>query len=151
MKLITIGRHPSNEVIIDDKYVGRNHLQIMQDDDGNFILSDLGSANGTFVNGKKVTGEMLLKPTDIIRIGSTTLPWKAYFQEKKQSEIKTPEVEEKPSKIKTTIPSEPEIKPSPQPKPPRKPFPWRTIASVITTIVGLLMALITLYVMLSKL
>jgi hypothetical protein len=138
MRLITIGRHPSNEQIVDDKYVGRNHLQIIQNDAGNFTLFDLGSKNGTFINGNKIpcNAEIPLKSTDIIRIGSTVLPWKTYFEG---------EEPEKPPK------PDPKPDPKPNPKPDPKPFPWRTIASVITTIVGLLLAMGSLYVMLSKL
>jgi molecular chaperone DnaK (HSP70) len=80
MKVITIGRHSSNDVVIDnDGKVSRHHLQIIQDDNGNFRLADFGSMNGTFVNGSPVTGEFALAASDIIRIGNTTLPWKNYF------------------------------------------------------------------------
>jgi hypothetical protein len=79
MKVITIGRDSSNEVVINDDKVSRNHLQIIQDDLGNFRLADFGSINGTFVNGNKVSGEVSLNPDDSLRIGDTTLPWKDYF------------------------------------------------------------------------
>lgn len=82
MKVITIGRHDSNDVVIgnDDK-VSRHHLQIIQNGDGNFRLSDFGGTNGTFINDVPVTGETLLNESDIIRIGNTTLPWNNYFRE----------------------------------------------------------------------
>jgi hypothetical protein len=79
MKVITIGRNPANNVVIDDPRVSRHHLQIIQDDYGNFSVADFGSRNGTFVNGKRVTGEVRLSPGDIILIGNTTLPWNSYF------------------------------------------------------------------------
>jgi hypothetical protein len=59
--------------------VSRHHLQIIQDDSGNFRLADFGSKNGTFVNGKRISGEVRLNPNDVIRIGNTTLPWNSYF------------------------------------------------------------------------
>lgn len=79
MKVITIGRSSENDVIINDIKVSRHHLQIIQDDYGSFRLCDFGSANGTFVNGRKISGEIMLSKNDIIRIGNTTLAWKEYF------------------------------------------------------------------------
>lgn len=79
MKVITIGREKNNDVIINDPAASRYHLQIIQDNDGNFRLADFGSKNGTFVNGQKVSGEMYLSENDIVCIGSTTLPWRQYF------------------------------------------------------------------------
>jgi hypothetical protein len=80
MKVITIGRSRDNDIVISDNLVSRNHLQIIQDDSGNFRLADLGSKNGTFVNGRQVNGEVYLNPNDVVRIGNTTLPWKRYFK-----------------------------------------------------------------------
>jgi uncharacterized membrane protein YhaH (DUF805 family) len=79
MKTITIGRSAQNDIVISDEKVSRIHLQIIQDDYGNFRLTDFGSTNGTFVNGRKVTGEVSLNPNDRIVIGDTTLPWQNYF------------------------------------------------------------------------
>lgn len=79
MKVITIGRSAQNDVVINDPYVGRNHLQIIQKDDGSFCVADFGSKNGTYVNGNKVHGEVRLSSSDVVRIGNTTLPWKSYF------------------------------------------------------------------------
>jgi hypothetical protein len=81
MNVITIGRSPANEndVVVNDLLVSRHHLQIIQDNNGKFSLVDFGSVNGTFVNGHKVSGEVALNPTDVVRIGNTTLPWNTYF------------------------------------------------------------------------
>jgi pSer/pThr/pTyr-binding forkhead associated (FHA) protein len=79
MKVITIGRHTDNQIVINDEKVSRTHLQIVQDDDGNFSVVDFNSTNGTFINGKRITGEVAINKKDKIRIGSTTLPWKSYF------------------------------------------------------------------------
>jgi pSer/pThr/pTyr-binding forkhead associated (FHA) protein len=79
MKVITIGRLPNNDIVVNDPLVSKNHLQIIQDDFGNFRLADFGSKNGTFVNGKKVSGEVRINPNDIIRIGNTTLQWRNHF------------------------------------------------------------------------
>lgn len=80
MKVITIGRHNGNDVIIDnDDKVSRHHLQIVQFDDGSYHLIDFNSTNGTFVNGNRVQGETILDEGDFVRIGDTMLPWITYF------------------------------------------------------------------------
>ncbi len=79
MKVITIGRSPENNIVINDAIVSRTHLQLVQNDNGVCSVVDLNSANGTFVNGQKITGEVHLQPHDVIRIGNTTLPWQEYI------------------------------------------------------------------------
>lgn len=79
MKTIKIGRSSSNDVNINDPLVSRAHCQIIQEDNGSFRLIDTNSKNGTFINGTERHGEILLSTSDIVRIGNTTLPWQAYF------------------------------------------------------------------------
>ena len=79
MRVITIGRHPDNNIVINDPIVGRHHLRITQYEDGHFSVLDLNSKNGTYVNGKRVYGEVRLNPNDEIQIGRTILPWRNYF------------------------------------------------------------------------
>ena len=79
MKVITIGRSSSNDVVIDDAKVSKKHLQIVVNDGGKYSAVDLNSLNGTFVNGQKITGEVRLQMKDVIRIGDTILPWQNYI------------------------------------------------------------------------
>lgn len=80
MKVITIGRDVSNDVVItNDPHASRHHLQIIQHDDGHFTLMDFGSTNGTSVNGNRIRGEVSLNEMDIVRVGNTTIPWRDYF------------------------------------------------------------------------
>jgi len=81
-RVVTIGRGTKNEVIISDDKASRVHCQIIKYDNGTYGISDFGSTNGTFVNGFKVTGEHILNPYDVVRIGHTTLPWQSYFDGK---------------------------------------------------------------------
>jgi len=68
---IAIGRSPSNTIFINDKKASRNHARI--DKSGkDYVLSDLGSRNGTFVNGTKVTSK-ILADGDNIKIGNTVM------------------------------------------------------------------------------
>jgi adenylate cyclase len=66
----SLGRHPNNTIQLLDKIVSKEHC-IVEVRDGRFILRDLGSLNGTYVNGERVRGEMLLKHGDEIALGST--------------------------------------------------------------------------------
>lgn len=57
-QVATVGRAPDSQICIDDRAVSRNHARIFFEG-GHFWIKDLGSANGTTVNGKKVTLQML--------------------------------------------------------------------------------------------
>lgn len=79
MKVITIGRNNECSIVINDVKVSRVHAQLVQDDNGNISVVDLGSTNGTKVNGKRIVGEMRLNPGDELRVGDTVLPWQNYI------------------------------------------------------------------------
>lgn len=63
----SIGRSPDNDVCIPERHVSRQHA-VISFRDGIFVISDLGSANGTFVNDKKLTDAFPLAHGDIIRL-----------------------------------------------------------------------------------
>jgi len=69
--LISIGRASDNDVIVDDGLVSRHHCQLKLQH-GAYSFADLGSRNGSFVNGQPVS-EIALGPGDRIRIGSTEI------------------------------------------------------------------------------
>ena len=69
----SLGRHPNNSIQLLDKIVSKEHC-ILEQRDGGFILRDLGSLNGTYVNGERVRGEMPLRHGDEIALGSTARP-----------------------------------------------------------------------------
>src|SRR6516162_7845882 len=66
----SLGRHPNNTIQLLDKIVSKEHC-ILEQRDGRFVLRDLGSLNGTYVNGERVRGETFLKHGDEIALGST--------------------------------------------------------------------------------
>ncbi len=70
-QVITIGRMPGSTVVIDDPKVSRQHAQVFVDQD-KVILSDLGSTNGTYVNGLRVA-RTELKGQDEIVIGAARI------------------------------------------------------------------------------
>ncbi len=70
-----IGRTPTNAVVISDATVSRQHARIRLQDD-QFMLFDLGSANGTFVNGQKVEQPRPLSDGDVVRFGEVEMVFK---------------------------------------------------------------------------
>jgi len=69
--LITVGRASDNDVIVDDPLVSRHHCQLKLQH-GAYGFVDLGSRNGSTVNGQGVQ-EVALGPGDVIRIGTTSI------------------------------------------------------------------------------
>lgn len=68
----TLGRHPSSEIGFDperDLEVSARHAVVFRQG-GGYIIRDLGSTNGTWVNGERVRGEMALEPGDKIQLGA---------------------------------------------------------------------------------
>jgi pSer/pThr/pTyr-binding forkhead associated (FHA) protein len=86
MRTLTIGRSNSNDVVIKDSFVSGSHCSITLDEKGSFYLQDLGSSNGTYVNGKREQ-QAWLKSNDIVRIGETVIPWQEYFQSPNDSHL----------------------------------------------------------------
>lgn len=65
---ITIGRNKSNDIQLDEPQVSRNHAVLVKTDKG-WVIEDIGSANGTFVNGVRITKRLITK-RDSIGFGS---------------------------------------------------------------------------------
>mgnify|MGYP003498818034 FL=1 len=83
MKELTIGRLPDNDIVINNPMVGRHHAKIVMEQGERYEIIDLQSTNGTYVNGRKVKGQMPLRPGDRIMLGNTPLStnWKALFDQ----------------------------------------------------------------------
>lgn len=69
----TIGRSSMNDLPIPDKMLSRQHARIVRDGNGGLAIEDMGSRNGTFVNGEKLTALLPLKSGDRITVGGVTL------------------------------------------------------------------------------
>lgn len=74
--LMIIGRNPECHVSLADPYASSQHARIFFQDGGIFI-EDLGSTNGTFVNGIRVSDPLVLEDGAQIQIGQTILEFKA--------------------------------------------------------------------------
>jgi pSer/pThr/pTyr-binding forkhead associated (FHA) protein len=69
--VVTCGRHPSSDMFLNDVTVSRRHAEIRRKD-GDFLLVDVGSLNGTFVNRQRVESQTLANG-DEIQIGKFKL------------------------------------------------------------------------------
>lgn len=96
----SLGRHPNNTIQLLDKIVSKEHC-IVEVREGRFVLRDLGSLNGTYVNGERVRGETWLKHGDEIALGST----RARFDDGSGIALPLPPVG--PGAIQNAVPSWP--------------------------------------------
>ncbi len=69
---MTVGRAAGCQITLDDTYASQIHARVFQRD-GQFLVEDLGSTNGTYLNRHKVAGPMLVHPGDRLQIGNTVL------------------------------------------------------------------------------
>lgn len=69
----SLGRSSSNDVVIDDGRVSRRHALIHKQDDAEFWVIDLGSGNGTYLNGRRVTQPTRLSNSDTLLLGDQLL------------------------------------------------------------------------------
>jgi pSer/pThr/pTyr-binding forkhead associated (FHA) protein len=69
---VTIGRAPDSTLVIDDDYASSRHARIYAGDDG-WVVEDLGSTNGTWIDRTRITSPTVLPPGVPLRIGRTTL------------------------------------------------------------------------------
>ncbi|MDH7598279.1 MAG: FHA domain-containing protein [Sedimentisphaerales bacterium] len=69
---IYLGRHSQNHIVLPDAAVSRQHAVLYFTQDGQAILEDLHSANGTFLNGKAID-KVQVKPGDVMRIADYTI------------------------------------------------------------------------------
>jgi hypothetical protein len=148
--ILTFGRDSDNDIVLDDTQVSRNHARLIRQGD-EVIMEDLGSTNGTLVNGKPIVGQHVLQPADIISIGSSVFGVKGFVA---PSTIGVTQISmEKrsyPPPVPQAPPSPPRI-PSPSP-PSRRPAPVAPKAEpsrLNMLVVGGLIALILVVVIIA--
>jgi ABC-type multidrug transport system ATPase subunit/ABC-type multidrug transport system permease subunit len=73
-RVMRIGRALENELVVSDLQVSRHHAEFTAHPDGRFEIRDLGSHNGTYVNGQPIakSGTVLIGPSDIVGVGHST-------------------------------------------------------------------------------
>ena len=72
---IDVGRDSTNEIVINDSEISRRHARLTFQG-GKYVLEDLGSTNGTFINGVQVT-DVNLEPDQHIQLGNVTVLFEA--------------------------------------------------------------------------
>jgi len=69
---MTVGRAAGCQITLDDTYASQIHARVFQRD-GQFLVEDLGSTNGTYLNRQKVAGPMVMHAGDKMQIGNTVM------------------------------------------------------------------------------
>lgn len=69
-KTVTIGRNPDNAICLDNHKVSRQHARI-SGENGRYFIEDLGSSNGTLLNGQRVEQKTSLQVGDRLTVGDT--------------------------------------------------------------------------------
>ena len=69
-EIVMIGRDVANNVVIPDSEISRQHARLTRSPAG-YVLEDLGSTNGSFVNGERISAARVLNPGDLIAFGET--------------------------------------------------------------------------------
>ncbi len=78
---LVIGRHAEGAGrLSEDEEISRQHARISREATGDYAIEDLGSSNGTFVNGLRIQSPRLLALEDSIEVGATTLLVKAIVE-----------------------------------------------------------------------
>lgn len=107
---LTLGRDPRNDVVINHPQVSRRHARITRQQDS-MVIEDLGSTNGTFVSGNRLTGQYALVSGDVISLGKVVML--AYHEKDEEGE----KVVDRPTAV---LPQAPIVR---QPEESTKPFP----------------------------
>lgn len=69
---LVLGRSPEADILLDDPYASDFHLRLGLTD-GQVVVSDLGSTNGTYVNGRRVVTPLTLRRGDAVQVGKTVM------------------------------------------------------------------------------
>jgi pSer/pThr/pTyr-binding forkhead associated (FHA) protein len=67
--VVSIGRLMANDICLEDPFVSRHHC-VIRNEDGHYVIEDLNSTNGTYVNGERINAYSLAED-DLIRIGAS--------------------------------------------------------------------------------
>src|SRR5262249_50750375 len=82
---LVLGRDPGCDWVLDDSRVSREHARVSESE-GEHLVEDLGSRNGTRVNGRPVTGSVALRDGDLVDIGNAvTLRYELVAAPRRQS------------------------------------------------------------------
>lgn len=114
---VEIGRDESTDIALDDDQASRRHARVSAQGDL-ALLEDLGSTNGTYVNGQPIEGPRVLRPGDKIRVGLTVLELRTAQDVQRQASavLPVPQVTQLSQGVLAPVP-ERELQPDPEPEP----------------------------------
>lgn len=106
----TVGRDLSTDISISDPEVSRRHARFFRQDD-NFFVEDLGSTNGTFLNGERIASPQQLRKGDLITFGESVVVVYEKLVQEPDSTVVVPPISHTPQSEFTPPPSTPLYKP----------------------------------------
>jgi pSer/pThr/pTyr-binding forkhead associated (FHA) protein len=111
---IEIGRDASTDLALDDEQASRRHARVSAQGDA-AVVEDLGSTNGTYVNGQPVEGHRALRPGDRIRVGLTVIELRTAqdVQRQPSAVLPVPQVTQLSQDVLEPV-SEQELQPEPE-------------------------------------
>jgi hypothetical protein len=78
-KILNIGRDDSNQIVLKDPTVSRNHGVLYFLESGQVLFEDLNSLNGSYIQGNRVYGKVEIKRGQILKVGKALVPWQNYL------------------------------------------------------------------------
>jgi pSer/pThr/pTyr-binding forkhead associated (FHA) protein len=124
---IIIGRDASNIIAINDAEVSRKHAKLILQN-STYIIQDLGSTNGTFINGQRITTSQELKPGDSITLGENIVLMYETLFDPNATVVSSSQVLKTVTPIQKPVPAP---VPAPMPVPTPVPHPVSAPAEVI--------------------
>jgi Inner membrane component of T3SS, cytoplasmic domain/Domain of unknown function (DUF4389) len=118
---VVLGRDPSAGIVVEDPEASRRHAS-MSVEGGTATVEDLGSTNGTFVNGERLSGPKTLSDGDKLRIGTTVLEFRSLTQATRLgTAIPDEGLDVQATAVGHNVPAEPEAPPEPAAPPEPEP------------------------------
>lgn len=136
---LLIGRTVSGDGrLSDDHQLSRRHARVFRNQNEQLAVEDLGSANGTFVNGERLSALRMLGPEDVLRVGTTTLELRQVGSRAAAPAAQTPPAPEVRRPPRTPAPPAPPPRPaSPPPavaRRPPSPIPAKAPAAAVPSL-----------------
>ncbi len=162
-EITTLGRDVANDIVLGDPEVSRQHSRITRTP-GGYVLEDMGSTNGTFVNGERLTAPRVLREGDLMGLSEkVTLTFEVLSPGVDETVVSASEEAERyPPTVREPAPSPPQstpgpVAPSPSPvqpvvpagpppqvaeEEPRKRSPWLLAGCGCLVILAILIAVL---------
>jgi predicted component of type VI protein secretion system len=112
----TLGREAGNDIVIEDTQISRHHARLTRQGNS-YSVEDLGSTNGTFVNGSRVTGAVMLSNGDLLGLADTVVLAVQVPMVASDATVVSPSAGAGSTMVSGQPPTQPSFAPPPQPAP----------------------------------